>query len=65
MVQPEVRGHRRYPVGGQDSGDLAPKDAEQFTISMDRSNDVVVPLDHPHPWWRRVIRRLLGTTRSR
>lgn len=64
MVGPEVRVHRRYPVGGQGGGVSAPQDAQRSTPALDRGDDVVVPFAHAHPWWWRVIRRLLGITRS-
>ncbi len=59
MKEPEVRGHRRYPVGGQDLGKPARReDVETFFRTPARGRSFE-PLAEPTvPWWRRLIRRL-------
>lgn len=64
MKEPEIRGHRRYPVGGQDLGEPARReDVEAFFRTPPQGRSFGPFAEPTVPWWRRLIRRLGGSAR--
>jgi hypothetical protein len=64
MNGPQVKGHRRYPVGVQEVNPVSGSQSGDFLKA--RSNEPGgVPTSPPSPiWWRRIVRWLVKTLRT-